>query len=121
MWFIYNKGLKKEVLDSIKNRKYSYEQLVSMFKEINNKWETKNKGISTAMIGFGLCAIFVLATSVMNSINTVGMLPVVIAILVVFIIAFSFVKINFVNKAKRQFINAIKKGYPELVKDFESI
>ncbi|MEG0022489.1 MAG: hypothetical protein RR745_06475 [Bacilli bacterium] len=121
MWFIYNKGLKKEVLDSIKNREYSHEQLVSMFQELNQKWEIRKKGISTAMIIYGLCTTFVLATNIMNPVNTGGILLIVIASLNIFIIAFVFIKINIVNKSKRQFTSAIKKGYPELEKEFEFI
>ncbi|MEG0155929.1 MAG: hypothetical protein RR678_11225 [Lachnospiraceae bacterium] len=120
-WFVYNKGLDKGVLNSIRNREYSQKQLVAMFQELNNKKNKRNKGVMVAMVAFALCATFVLMTSMMNPANTAGIIPTVIAILVVFVIAFCFIKVNMVNKAKNQFMNALKKGYPELVGQFESL
>ncbi|MEG2270435.1 MAG: hypothetical protein RSC27_03845 [Bacilli bacterium] len=64
---------------------------------------------------------FILLLSMMCPINTDGILPIVIASLNVFIVAFVFIKINIVNKSKRLFTRAIKKGYPELEKEFKSI
>lgn len=119
MNIIYNKGLKKELLNAIKSRQYTREQLISMYQELNKRQSNKNSGMRNAMLAFAVCAVFVLGASVMNSPDMMMIIFPLLACIVVFIVAFSYLKINFVNKAKRQFMDALEIGYPELVEEFK--
>lgn len=117
---VYNKGLSKEVLNAIKNREYTKEELVSISQELNLKKSNKNKGMRSAMIIFALCAIFVLGTAFMTVPNSRLLFLTLIGFAVIFIVTFIFLKINFVNKAKRQFINALQTAYPEFKYEFDN-
>lgn len=121
MYLIYNKGLNKDILNAIKNREYSHAQLISIYQEIYHSKSNKNKGMRNAMVAFAICVVFILCASMMKNSSSKMPFLMLITFVIVFFIVFAYIKINLVNKSKRQFMNALQKGYPELIDEFTSI
>ena len=111
---IYNKGLSKELLNNIENGKFSTEEIFKFYHEILKQNAQKKKGFNLAAMMFGICAIFVIFIG-MSASSGGSIFIGFIAIIIVGAIALGYIKVNFVEKAKKQFVNAVHKGYPELV------
>ena len=113
--FIYNKGLSKELLTGIENRSYSPEELISIHTQLKNRYANKKTGMTRALAMVAVCAVVVMAMGLMgSSADPTSSIVMIIVLIALIAAAMFFVKKNFVDKAKNQFIKAVKKGYPDM-------
>ena len=121
MYIMYNKGLHKELLNEIRNRKLTHEQLMSIYQDVCQRKANKNKGMRNAMFAFLMCAIFILCLGMLQSSDSKMGILMLITFVIVFLIVFVYIKLNFVNKTKRQFMSALEEGYPEFMDEFNTL
>lgn len=115
----FGKSLNKDIRKAIKNREYTHEQLVLINKEVSKNQLNDNKGLHTAITValFTFILMRVLSFSKVSNkdpmLSVMSILPVLVIVALIF-----FMKINFVDKPKRQFLKAVKRGYPEYYDEF---
>lgn len=113
------KSLDKDIRKAIENREYTHEQLVLINKKLSNNQSNDNKGLYTAIIVALFSFILMPTLSFIKLQNReprffiMRVLPILVIVALIV-----FMKINFVNKPKRQFLKAIKIGYPEYYDEF---
>lgn len=115
------KSLNKDIRKAIKNREYTHEQLVLIHKDVSKNQSNDNKGLQRAIIVVLFSFIFMTIISFikMADRNPRFFIMRVLSILIL-VALIGFMKINFVNKPKRQFLKAIKIGYPEYYDEFKN-
>ena len=117
---IYNKGLPKSMLEKIKNREYTLDEIHSMYQVIKRNHDAKQKGWIRAMIILIICIV---------GVGGLGITKVQQQALIVYLFSIGFVaglcililiyaKINAVNKEMNQLQKALEIGYPELAERF---
>mgnify|MGYP003106638018 CR=1 FL=1 len=105
---IYNKGLPKSMLQKIKNREYTLDEIHSMYQILKRNHDAKQKGWIRAMIILIICQ----QQTFMVYLFSIGF----VAVLCILILVYA--KINAVNKEIKQFQKALEIGYPELAERF---
>lgn len=117
---IYNKGLPKSMLQKIKNREYTLDEIHSMYQILKRNHDTKQKGWIRAMIILIICIVGVGGlgmTTVQQQTLMVYLFSIgFVAVLCILILVYA--KINAVNKEIKQFQKALEIGYPELAERF---
>lgn len=128
IFFVYNTGLNKEVINKIQNHQYSNDELKYIYEEILKTNKKRNQGLKIAMISLGVCflmmAISFFYKMIKYSSSGISMKfvsPLFILAIPCLLLVLLYAKYNLVEKSKRQFMNALKQGYPELTKQFENI
>lgn len=117
--FIFNKGLPKELLKKIENREYTDEELRRLYATLKHKNATRAKGFSAALSIAIVCFAFISVLTMMNRPNSQGASVWSVFITgAILVLCMVFVKFNFRDKEKRQFMKAVKKGYPEMAERF---
>ena len=116
--FIYNRGLSKELLKNIKEKKYSEEQIKSLYLSIKNEYLKKKKAL--IIIALGLVVISTAFSwmgfyhyGYMHFLSTF-VLPLSI-LLAGSALVIVWTKINMVDKEKRQFNKVAKEAYPVIM------
>lgn len=126
-YFVYNQGLKKEVINKIQNHQYSNDELKYIYEEILRTNKKRNQGLKIAMILLFCCFLMMVISSFYKmfkslssgehmSISFLFILAIPCLSLVVL-----YAKYNLVEKSKRQFMSALEIGYPELKEQFSNI
>ena len=117
---IYNKGLPKSMLEKVKNREYTLDEIHSMYQVIKRNHDAKQKGWIRAMIILIICIVGVGGlgiTKVQQQALIVYLFSIgFVAVLCILILIYA--KINAVNKEMNQLQKALEIGYPELAERF---
>lgn len=116
---IYNRGLTKEVKMNIENRKYTVEEVSSIYKEISISSSNRNTGFKRVIAILIVLSIFFILVPMLSSPSNATIFILMICIVLI-VFAMLYVQLNIVNKTKKQFIKAVEKGYPELLDQFTS-
>lgn len=113
------KSLNDDIRKAIKNREYTHEQLVLIYKDVSKNQFNDNKGLQRAITVVLFIFILMPILSFIKTPNKDLMLLIMKIIPILIMVALiAFMKINFVDKPKRQFLKAVKIGYPEYYDEF---
>lgn len=116
----YNKGLPQEILKAIEGKQYSVEELIVLHGKIKQDYANKAKGYARALVAMLLCAGLVLFLGLLSpSTNPTVSWILALAFAGILLVVATFLKRNWRDKCKRQFVRAVQKGYPELAGDFD--
>jgi len=103
--------LDSKVKKSLKRGEYTTDEVRKIQKEVDEHHKTKQKGFIRALIITAGVFVLMAALSIPQMGNPVTLFSMLItggALAVILV----FVKFVYVNAVKRQFIKAVKKGYP---------
>lgn len=117
--FYYNKGLPKKLRQDIENRRLSKEALFQLHANVLRQYKGNKLGFKRACIIVpGIFLVLLALMLIPNSNTKMEFGPgffISIGIAIVFLaLILLFVKLNFVELNKKQFIKSLEIGYPEL-------
>ena len=117
MLFVYGKNLDKNIRSDISNRVYSEEDLNKIYQKLNDEKTIHKDDFKidavTVLIAFGLLGYTMVKddSELLDSAICVCSIGYVICMAILYRSLF--------KKRKKQFLKAVKKGYPELVEKYK--
>lgn len=107
-------GLKRSVRKALKEGAYSEDEVYLIYHEILDSYRSQCKGFRMAcLVVLGVFVILV-ALSFQKMMDNRLLLGFFAGTILVVFILLAFVKGLYIDRSKRQFLNAVKKGYPQL-------
>lgn len=113
--------LPRGTLKAISKGLYSIEELDEIFEFVKSEYRRYRKNLRGTMGILLLCFAFVLSLGIFSG-HRMGeevFWGIILMYVIIFILVFLIVYVQKVNKIRKTFLVAVKKGYPELYDDYQ--
>lgn len=111
--------LPRYTLKSIKNGGYTKEELDIICKIVKDDYTRYKKGFKVAVIMVFFTTTLILFLGLYQTVPGAFLIDMLILYIVIFTLMFILIYIQKVNKIRKTFLKAVKKGYPELYNEYE--
>ena len=106
-------------LKSIKSGGYTKEELDIICKIVKDDYTRYKKGFRAAVAAVFFSVALILALGVYQGAPGTFLIEMLILYIVIFTLMFILIYVQKVNKIRKTFLKAVKKGYPELYNEYE--
>ena len=111
--------LPRYTLKSIKNGGYTKEELDIICKIVKDDYTRYKKGFKVAVVMVFFTTTLILFLGLYQTVPGAFLIDMLILYIVIFTLMFIFIYVQKVNKIRKTFLKAVKKGYPELYNEYE--
>ena len=106
-------------LKSIKSGGYTKEELDIICKIVKDNHTRYKKGFKVAVVMVFFTTTFILFLGLYQRVSGAFLIDMLILYIVIFTLIFMLIYVQKVNKIRKTFLKAVKKGYPELYNEYE--
>ena len=111
--------LPRYTLKSIKNGGYTKEELDIICKIVKDDYTRYKKGFKVAVVMVFFTTTLILFLGLYQRAPGAFLIDMLILYIVIFTLIFMLIYVQKVNKIRKTFLKAVKKGYPELYNEYE--
>ena len=111
--------LPRYTLKSIKNGGYTKEELDIIGKIVKDDYTRYKKGFKVAVVMVFFTTTLILFLGLYQTVPGAFLIDMLILYIVIFTLMFILIYVQKVNKIRKTFLKAVKKGYPELYNEYE--
>ena len=111
--------LPRYTLKSIKSGGYTKEELDIICKIVKDDYSRYKKGFKVAIVMVFFITTLILFLGLYQIVPEAFLIEMLILYIVIFTLMFILIYVQKVNKIRRTFLKAVKKGYPELYNEYE--
>jgi len=111
--------LPRYTLKSIKSGGYTKEELDIICKIVKDDYTRYKKGFKVAVVMVFFTTTFILFLGLYQRVSGAFLIDMLILYIVIFTLIFMLIYVQKVNKIRKTFLKAVKKGYPELYNEYE--
>ena len=106
-------------LKSIKSGGYTKEELDIICKIVKDDYTRYKKGFKASVVMVFFTTTFILFLGLYQRAPGAFLIDMLILYIVIFTLIFMLIYVQKVNKIRKTFLKAVKKGYPELYNEYE--
>ena len=106
-------------LKSIKSGGYTKEELDIICKIVKDDYTRYKKGFKVAVVMVFFTTTFILFLGLYQRVSGAFLIDMLILYIVIFTLIFMLIYVQKVNKIRKIFLKAVKKGYPKLYNEYE--
>ena len=111
--------LPRYTLKSIKSGGYTKEELDIICKIVKDDYSRYKKGFKVAVVMVFFITTLILFLGLYQIVPEAFLIEMLILYIIIFTLMFILIYVQKVNKIRRTFLKAVKKGYPELYNEYE--
>ena len=111
--------LPRYTLKSIKSGGYTKEELDIICKIVKDDYTRYKKGFKASVVMVFFTTTLILFLGLYQIVPVVFLIDMLILFTVIFTLMFILIYVQKVNKIRKTFLKAVKKGYPELYNEYE--
>ena len=111
--------LPRYTLKSIKSVGYTKEEVDIICKIVKDDYSRYKKGFKVAVVMVFFITTLILFLGLYQIVPEAFLIEMLILYIVIFTLMFILIYVQKVNKIRRTFLKAVKKGYPELYNEYE--
>ena len=111
--------LPRYTLKSIKSGAYTKEELDIICKIVKDDYTRYKKGFKVAVVMVFFITTLILFLGLYQRAPGAFLIDMLILYIVIFTLIFMLIYVQKVNKIRKTFLKAVKKGYPELYNEYE--
>ena len=111
--------LPRYTLKSIKSGAYTKEELDIICKIVKDDYTRYKKGFKVAVVMVFFTTTLILFLGLYQRAPGAFLIDMLILYIVIFTLIFMLIYVQKVNKIRKTFLKAVKKGYPELYNEYE--